>query len=294
MLIVSVSIVILSAYKNSAYEEFMQLRLNSIMNNANDAALFIAHESRTVNNAGNIELDPDDMWATYKAVFLSSFGIYDEYHSKIIDSYTPAVLVAVNDGYFLKMRYDGDETGYRFSQKLPYSVIYQNEGTQYIVAVTMNRKNEYVLSPGVNSKLELYEDGYSVISNKQVSSEINDYLIKGMQTMINNAAPISKQRFFIPVQLAERAEDVAVNYKGLCMMVTVQGFDMFTKNAIDNFTVSNTQMTEASEIYCYNAPSGRYYTNKKVDADGWELEKTVKDIYTAAKNGYYPHPVYYG
>ena len=69
---------------------------------------------------------------------------------------------------------------------------------------------------------------------------------------------------------------------------------LFTKNAIDNFTVSNTQMTEASEIYCYNAPSGRYYTNKKVDADGWELEKTVKDIYTAAKNGYYPHPVYYG
>ena len=127
VLIVSVSIVILSAYKNSAYEEFMQLRLNSIMNNANDAALFIAQESRTVNNAGNIELDPDDMWATYKAVFLSSFGIYDDYHSKIIDSYTPAVLVAVNDGYFLKMRYDGDETGYRFSQKLPYSVIYQND-----------------------------------------------------------------------------------------------------------------------------------------------------------------------
>ena len=75
VLIVSVSIVILSAYKNSAYEEFMQLRLNSIMNNANDAALFIAQESRTVNNAGNIELDPDDMWATYKAVFLSSFRL---------------------------------------------------------------------------------------------------------------------------------------------------------------------------------------------------------------------------
>jgi len=294
ILILSVSLVVLAAYKNSAYEEFMQLKLNSVMNNANDAALFTARETGTVNNAGNIQLNPDDMWDTYKAVFLSSFGIYDEYHCNVFESYTPAVLVAVNDGYFLKMRYDENgETGYRFTQKLPYSVMYNNEGTEYIVSAAMNRKNEYALNPSASPTLEFYENGYSALSDKQVSAEINDYLIKGMQTMTAAASPISKQRFFVPTQLTEKAEDEAVNYKGLCMMVTVQGFDLFTKNAIESFTVSNTQMTEAKEIYCYSTDNGRYYTNKKVDSDDWILEKVVKDIYTAAKNGYYPHPRYY-
>lgn len=272
----------------------MQLKLNTVMNNANDAALMIANDSGTINNAENVILNPDDMWDTYKAVFLSSFGVYDDYHCEMLEAYTPAVLVAVNDGYFLKMRYETDiKSGYRFTQKLPYSMVYNYAGTDYIVGVTMNRKNEYALKPSPTSTIELYENGYSAISDKEVSETINDYLIKGMRTMINLAAPISSQQFSIPTSLVAESADEAVNFKGLAMMVMVQGFDWFTKNPINSFTISNTQMTETSNIYCYISNEGKYYTNKKVNIDGWELKKIVKDIYTAAKNGYYPHPVYF-
>lgn len=149
------------------------------------------------------------------------------------------------------------------------------------------------MKPSPTFTIELYENGYSAISNKEVSETINDYLIKAMRTMINLAAPISSQQFSIPTSLVAESADEAVNFKGLSMMVMVQGFDWFTKNPINSFTISNTQMTETSNIYCYISNEGKYYTNKKVNIDGWELKKIVKNIYTAAKNGYYPHPVYF-
>lgn len=293
ILLLSVFIYVSVIYQNRAYEEFMLLKLNSAMNRANDASVFTAKNSNTINQSINVELNPDDMWEVYKTVFLSSFNIYDKYHIEMIENYTPVVLIAVNNGYFMKMHYqDTNQTGYYFSQKIPYCISYENDGSQYIISTTMNRKNEYVLNPS-SSKLEYYENGFSSIKNTTSSEEINKSIIRGIYTMVSSASKVSKQQFFIPTKLVEDTRDTTVNFKGISMIVLVQGFDIFTQKPIHHFTVSNTQLVPVSYIYCYEVNGNKYYTSKKIIKEEWHLKKIVTDNYIAAKYGYMPHPEFF-
>lgn len=282
------------SYQEKCYEEFIQLKLNAVMNRANDSALYTVQMSNTLNNSENIEVNPNDMWDTYKTIFLSSFQIYDDYHSDMFEAYTPAVLIASNNGYYMKFRYEDEgNTGYNFSQKLPYCILYNNDGSEYIISATINRKNEYVLNPSSSPSLELYENGFKSISNIKVLEEVNNYLIRGIQTMMNSSFIVSKQQFSIPVQMTEEARDTVVNFKGISMIVLVHNFDLFTKKPISHFTVSNTQMTLSSKIFCYDVNGKQYYTSIKVIKDNWTLKKVVNDCYIAAQLGYSPHPEYF-
>lgn len=72
---------------------------------------------------GLIIVDPEWVWYVYKYTFLESIGLNSAKNLKELDSFFPGVIIAVNDGYFLRTSTlnDDGEWEYRFGHKVPFA-----------------------------------------------------------------------------------------------------------------------------------------------------------------------------
>ncbi len=268
-------------YQRDSYSEFQELRLSAAANRANDAALITAQIDGHLDTYERATIKPNWAWYAYKKVLLNSFQIASESNIQDFDYYAPAVLIAVNDGYFVHMKDVANE--YRFSQKIPYA---RNEGGTYY-ADTMNGTYIYT----VNSSVDIRGEGIAETDspgNIHDTVAIKQELVGAMSYLVEEANVGSHswggKRFYLPKQFLDDTLYSAVTFKGLSFMVLIQDFDLLPGNKLDFHTVSNTQLVPARKIACYG------------DLYCW-LEDYVgepKAVYNtpdeAAKNGYNPDP----
>lgn len=106
IILVTLSVLLIN-YERNAYDEFAQLRLSAMMNHANDAAMQVARKSGQINAQGESEIDAKSVWETYKKVFLSGMGTGGDFEEQAFEFSTPAAVLAVNDGMYLKEPYYG-------------------------------------------------------------------------------------------------------------------------------------------------------------------------------------------
>lgn len=273
--------VMFTKYQRDSYSEFQELKLSAAANRANDAALITAQIDGHLDTYGRATIKSDWAWYAYKKVLLNTFQIASEANIQKFDSYAPAVLIAVNDGYFMHMKDTEDD--YRFSQKIPYA---RAEGGTYY-ADTMNVTYIYTVS---GSTIIKGEGTPEIDSPKNIHNTvaIKQELIGAMNYLVEEANVGSTswggKRFYLPKQFLDNTLYFTVTFKGLSFMVLVQDFDMLPGYKLDFHTISNTQLVPVRKVVCYN---GLYCWEK--DYIG-ESKITYDSPDEAAKNGFNPDP----
>jgi hypothetical protein len=111
IILVSLSILLID-YERDSYDEFAQLRMSAMMNHANDAAMQVARANGQINAEGESEIDAASVWDIYKKVFLSGMNTGGDFEESAFEFATPAAVLAVNDGMYLKEPYYGTFVSY--------------------------------------------------------------------------------------------------------------------------------------------------------------------------------------
>jgi len=160
-------------FQRNFEERIIRDQLLRAANAASDAAteymLWNSEETPT----GLIIIDPDWVWYVYKFTFLESIGLNSRANINELEHFFPAVIIAVNDGYFMRgatLNPNG-QWEYRFGHKIPFArmpalptqtwgvvpdrgfntvnpiIPASNPGFPVIVADTMNGRNINVFYP---------------------------------------------------------------------------------------------------------------------------------------------------
>jgi hypothetical protein len=92
-----------TVWRRDFEESIVRQNISFALNASSDAATeFMLHESDTT-PFGNILIDPNLVWDIYIFTFLESIGLNSEQNRRDVQSFFPLVLIAVNDGYFLRL-----------------------------------------------------------------------------------------------------------------------------------------------------------------------------------------------
>lgn len=305
LIFIMMLLVTLVQYQSQAVTEMSEIMVRDCADAANDAA--IQEALRTVNSDiyGKVTLDVEQVWDVYKHTFLSGMNLYSDRNMEIFEGYCPATIIAVNDGYFVRLRTMdyAHESGvpqptYAFSQKIPYAREVGNE----IVADTMNGLYIYsylqsggaVMLRGEDIPLESEEGG--IHDSSAIALELiqaMDYCIE-VSNSENSNTLWDTQRFYIPKELIDTIYYDAVTFEGIAMFNLIQGFDMKGSKPIDYFTMANTQIVEATHYLCFERGGEKYYRPaKSALVSGETFLDTVTTKRMAAINGYSPDPRYY-
>lgn len=304
ILFVATLVLTFTSYNARSINEMQEIMIRDAADAANDAAVEEAQRIAHVDIYGKTTLDPESVWEEYKRTFLRALNLFSDKNMELFEGYCPATIIAVNDGYFMRLR-TVDEDGeivVRFSQKIPYA---RETKSGSIVADTMNGSYIYGRQGG---EIRVWGDDAPIESEE---GGIHDTAAIGLELMramdycieIENAAvtnPIwDTQKFYVPKELIDTVYYDAVSFKGLSVLNLIQGFDMKGSKPVDYFTISNTQLVNANRFACYVADNGKkYYSllhedNTILEANPDTAENIVSTKIEAAKLGYSPDPRYY-
>jgi len=85
-------------------ERAVRQNIITALDAASDAATeFLLWESH-ITNTGQIFIDPDLVWEIYKYTFLNAIGLHSARNMELIEASFPLGIIAVNDGYFMRLR----------------------------------------------------------------------------------------------------------------------------------------------------------------------------------------------
>lgn len=123
-------------------ENIDRIRLTYAVNNASDMATEYLLEFSQETPYGNIYIDPNTVWYVYKYTMLRGLNLYSAENMNRVEYFFPVSIIAVADGYFLRIinreevAYNSPIQGsdmsvpmsgkseqwiYRFTQKIPYA-----------------------------------------------------------------------------------------------------------------------------------------------------------------------------
>lgn len=330
VLMVVIFIVVIMSYQRSSSQEFDQLRLNHAMNHANDAAMWTLQHDNTINAesgegiiAGIADVNPSSAWAVYKHIIMQNFNISGSTFDYYVERSTPAVLLVTNNGYYAKVPLynwvnkvdtsgsaafsfgnanmtEGNPKDYGWTRKIPFARnVNSNPKVPKIVLDTINGRNMYVLDYGSIPEGQDYPNIKTTTENHN-TDEVRAQIISAMSSMINQRRDAGVTGdFFIPSALDDGAETTykADTFRGYSLMVAMQDFDpKSTGRALSNFSISNTQLVNASKVLC--CENGKYYivpysfdTKTETSINGSKIKRIVTSMYQAAAMGY--EPAYY-
>lgn len=291
LLLIIVLLFSLVSYNQKATVEMQEIMINDWSNSATDAALHLAKRVSNIDLYGRVTLDPLEVWDEYKACFLRAANIYSIKNMTLFEGYCPATIIAVNDGYYMRMRVNSDSSWewdaassswietpgkvrYAWSQKIPYA----RGDAQHYWADTMNGAYIFgynrggslsVLDPA-HGGTRTVDPGSFVLGNEGVimPDQAGGYhdmqaialeLIRAMDYMVSaeNLSVTSgvwgKQHFYLPTEFVNQIQYEAVTYKGFVLMNLIQGFDMLGNKPVDFYTIAATQLVEATQFVCWTA-----------------------------------------
>ncbi len=303
VLFIATLVLTFTSYNFRAINEMQEIMMRDAADSANDAAVEEAQRIAHVDIYGKTTLDPESVWAEYKRTFLRSLNLFSDKNMEIFEGYCPATIIAVNDGYFMRLR-TLDENGeivVRFSQKIPYA---RETSSGSIVADTMNGAFIYgkqggdIRVWGDEAPVESQDGG--IHDTAAIGLELvraMDYCIEVENAAVSN--PLwDTQKFYVPKELIDTVYYDAVSFKGLSVLNLIQGFDMKSSKPIDYFTISNTQLINSNRFACYEVGGKKYYSlihedNTIPEANQNTAKTVVSTKMEAARLGYSPDPRYY-
>jgi len=290
-------------YKTEARREFITIRTNAAANNATEAALIEAQLNAHVDHFGKTIINPEYSWQVFRRVFLKSFNTGGAKVEAMMDAWIPAKLIAVNDGYYMRMiTSDGTswQTGgnpnsvmrYRFSQKIPYARVV---GGEY-VADTMSGTYIYSYTQGFGAQVRgthaPVEDTPGGIHDKRA---IVGELVGAMSYMIELANDNNNRwinQFYLPRQFLDDTLYSTVTFKGMTVMCLIQGFDLLSHDKIHVHSISASQMVAARQVVCYVRNGRNYYAYISDFMPGNPLH-IVSSVEDAARLGFNPDVLYF-
>lgn len=293
-------------------------QLEYAMNAASDAAIEeLMEDTRSIGSDTKV-VEPSYIWGVYKHAFLRSTNMYSIDMMETIESSFPSVVIAVNDGYFVRLAVDVDTNGvsrteYRFTQKLPFartttidtkvsnSLLPDDEipaGT--VVADTMNGGNIWAYGLHAESKYSVVNQGVtfqqSITGSAHDVRDINLMLLNAIEyTMFHNASDqANRTGLSIPDTITQRLTSDNVTFVGPTVFAFSDNLNMRGKTYFNYYSVGASQIVDAVQYYTYLLNGNKYYSrinpNKIAGA-------VLHDIYTspmeAAMAGYSPDPVNY-
>lgn len=302
-LLILIYLVSFLGYKAEARRELLTIQANAAADRATEAALIEAQLNTHIDSYGSTILDPEFSWQAYRKVFLKSFGTGGAGVEAMMDGWVPAMLIAVNDGYYLRMvTSDGTtyQTGanpnsvmrYRFSQKIPYARIVGNE----YVADTLNGSYIYSYTQGFGAQVRgthaPVEDSPGGIHDGRA---IVEELVGAMSYLVEIANDNNNKwttQFYLPREFLDDTLYSTVTFKGITVMCLIQGFDLLSHDKLDVHSIAASQMVAARQVVCYIRGSNKYYAYLR-DYSPSNYITIVSTVEEAAKLGHNPDPLYY-
>ena len=303
-------------YQQQALTEMHEIMVAAAANSASDAAVFASRRVAHVDLYGRTTLDPEFVWAEYKRTFLRSMNLFSLENMERFESYSVATIIAVNDGYFVRMRtvdYNhpsgSPQAVFRWSQKIPFARQVNHNGVDVVVADTMNGAYIFglVLSgmgagqPMVwGNDVPVPDVRGGIHDSRAIALEliqVMDYLIEVENASLTNNL-WDRQRFYIPMELIDTLYYATVSFEGLSIINLIQGFDMLGGGPVDYFTISNTQLVEARQYVCFVDDDGMWlyrplHDGSVINANDPRVIIVVPTREQAARLGFFPDPAYY-
>ena len=290
-------------YKAAARREFLTVRANAASDRSTEAALIEAQLNAHVDSYGRTTINPEYSWQAYRRVFLNSFNAGGQKAEAMMDAWVPAMLIAVNDGYYLRMITSDGTTyqmganpnsvmRYRFSQKIPYARVI---GGEYI-ADTLNGSYIYSYTQGFGAQVRgIHTPVEDTLGGVHDSRAIVGELVGAMSYMIELANDNNHRwttQFYLPRQFLDDTLYSTVTFKGMTVMCLVQGFDLLSHDKLDVHSIAASQLVAAKQVVCYTRNAKSYYTYLS-DYLPNSYQIIVSSVEEAARLGYNPDPVYY-
>lgn len=289
-------------YKTEARREFLTIRANSAADRATEAALIEAQLNANIDNYGTTIINPEYSWQVYRKVFLKSWNTGSQKVEAMMDAWVPAMLIAVNDGYYMRMITSDGTTyqinanpnsvmRYRFSQKIPYARVV---GGEY-VADTLNGSYIYSYTQGFGAQVRgIHTPVDDTVGGIHDGRAIVGELVGAMSYMIELANDHNNKwttQFYLPRQFLDDTLYSAVTFKGMTVMCLIQGFDLFSHDKLDVHSIAASQMVAAKQVVCYTRGGKDYYAYISDYVPG-SYHVIVSSPEEAAKLGFNPDPLY--
>ena len=290
-------------YKTAARREILTIRANTAADRATEAALIEAQLNAHVDSYGTTIINPEFSWQAYRRVFLKSFNTGGQNIEAMMDAWVPAMLIAVNDGYYLRMitsdgtSYQMNENPnsvmrYRFSQKIPYARVI---GGEY-VADTLNGSYIYSYTQGFGTQVRgIHTPVEDTMGGIHDSRAIVEEMVGAMSHMVELANDNNNRwtsQFYLPRQFLDDTLYSAVTFKGMTVMCLIQGFDLLSHDKLDVHSIAASQMVMAKQVVCYTRNGQNYYAYLS-DYSPENFLTIVSSVEEAARLGHNPDPLYH-
>lgn len=90
-------------FNKNMFINFQNRRLNAVMNSASDAAITVLQEQMSINPENDVLINPNEIWSTYKKIFMNSFDMIGELDTLEFEYHTPVSMIVVDDGFYIKL-----------------------------------------------------------------------------------------------------------------------------------------------------------------------------------------------
>jgi hypothetical protein len=302
-LLILIYIISFLNYKAEARREILTIRADAAANRATEAALIEAQLNAHVDSYGTTIINPDFAWQAYRRVFLKSFNTGGPKVEAMMDAWVPAMLIAVNDGYYMRMvTSDGTtyQTGaspnsvkrFRFSQKIPYARVIGNE----YIADTLSGTYIYSYTQGFGAQVRgIHAPVADTVGGIHDSRAIVAELVGAMAYMVELANDNNnrwRSQFYLPRQFLDNTMYSAVTFKGMTVMCLIQGFDLLSHDKLDVHSIAASQMVAARQVVLYTRGGRNYYAYLSDYSPGTFLT-VVSSVEEAARLGHNPDPIYF-
>lgn len=288
-------------YQSNAIYEMQEIMLRDCADSANDAAMEYALSEMTTDVFGNAVINPEEVWYTYKSTFLSAMNLYSDRNMDTFEAYCPATIIAVNDGYYMRMRIldSNDEPAYIFSEKIPFA---RAEGDNIVLdSMDGSRTYDYNNASGGSGMVTVNEPSNDGTTKWHDSVAIATEIMQAMDyciTLENESIHTSTfvdNMFYVPSQLLDTLYYDTVTFEGFTLLNLIQNFDMKGGKPLDYFTITSTQIVDSTQYVCYTSGTNKYYVDSKLwdrtgeNGTGADAIKIVSSKEEAALLGYSPY-----
>lgn len=301
--------------------ERSKYQLDYALQSASDAAILELQDKSQLTPSGNTNADPEFVWDVYKYTFLRSLNIYSEANMENLEVSFPTSVIAVNDGYYMRLLVDeqtthGTEKKYRFTQKIPYA------RTTQVASVTTDGQNNLALSGIVGSQLTIpigtvvadtldgsniiaYKEGvtaddgsnrqyqiYQTDGNKLKTAlgsahdvvDINKMLLEAIDYSMfyNGGQTKNGATLAVPDEVSDELLSPSVSFVGPTIFVLSDNLSIKGRSYFNYFSVGASQVVDARNYYCYTRNGWRYYSTLNPELFPGSDYSTVEQIYRTA------------
>jgi hypothetical protein len=297
-------------------------QIDYALKSASDASILQLQEKSQLTPSGNVYVDPEFIWKTYKYTFLRSLNIYSQGNMDNLEVSFPATVVAVNDGYYMRMLVDeqttnGTEKKYRVTQNIPYARTTQvatlaTDGNNNlpldgvlgdekiipagtIVSDTMDGSNIIAYKEGLTAsngssrQYQIYQtDGNKLkpaLGSAHDVVDINKMLLEAVDYSMfyNGGKNKNGATLAVPDQLSGQLLSPTVNFVGPTIFALSDSFSLKGRTFFNYFSVGASQIVQARNYYCYTRAGVKYYSTLNPELNSGAGYAAVEQIYRMAQ-----------